>query len=141
MMLAAMGTPGYLTFPRGASTSTVRIRPCRTPPARTSNLRTFHRLTSPCPTPNLATPTLTWVTRLISTYTSPLHHTSNSHGPDGRVRRSSERTVAAGSPVPFWASRARPGCAGMPSGDQSFSPRTASIPWPTTVACTSLVTG
>lgn len=142
MMLAAMGTPGYLTFPRWASTSTVRLHPCRTPPARTSSLRTFLRLTSPCPTAKPATPTLTWVTRLISTrYTSPQHRTSSSHGPDGRLRRSSELTDAAGSPVPFWASRARPGCAGMPSGDQSFSPRTASSPWPITLGCTSLATG
>lgn len=122
MMLAAMETPDYLTFPRWASTSTARHRPSHTPPARTSSPRTSLPLTSLCRTPNLVTRTLTWATRFISTqYTSLQHLISNSHGPDGKVKRPSGPTAGADSPVPFWAWKGvHLGCGGMVLGDRSF---------------------
>lgn len=121
MMLAATETPVYLTFPRWASTSTARNRPSRTPPAQTSSRRTSLPLTSLCRTPNPATRTPTWATRLVSTqYTTLQHLISNSHGPDGKVKRPSGPTAAADSAAPFWAWKgARPGCGGTVLGDRS----------------------
>lgn len=140
MMLAAMGTPGYLTFQRWASTSTAHHRPSRTQPARTSNPRTSLPLTSLYRTANPATRTLTWATRLISTrYTKLQPLISNSHGLDGKVKRPSGPTAASDSAAPFWASKgARPGCAGMASGDRICCLRTSMelIPWVITSDCT-----
>lgn len=119
MMLAAMGTPGYLTSQRRASTSTARHRPSHTQPAQTSSPRTSPPLTSLCRTPSPATRTLT-STRSISTHCTRLQHlTSNSHGRDARVRSPSGATGASDSEAPSWASTgARPGWGGMASGDQ-----------------------
>lgn len=108
---AAMGTPGCLTCRRSASTSTVRRRPSRTRPLRTSSLRTFHRPISPSPTRSPATPTRTSATRSTSTpYTSRRRRTSSSRGPAVRARTGSARTAGAAWPVRSSAWReARPG--------------------------------
>lgn len=119
MMLAAMGTRGYLTSQRWASTSTARHRPSHTQPAQTSSPRTSPHLTSPCRTPSPATRTLTSTRSTSTRYTRLRRLTSNSHGRGGRVKSPSGATGVSDSGAPSWAwTGARPGWGGMASGDQ-----------------------
>lgn len=123
---AAMGTPGCLTCPLSASTSTARLPLFRTRPARTSSPRTSRLPTSPSPTRSPATLTRTSATRSTSTpYTRRSRLTSNSRGPAARARTGSAGTAGAAWRARSWAwTEARPGWGGKGSAGRSCSRRT-----------------
>lgn len=101
-MAAAMGTPGFHTCQRWASTSTARLPRSLTRAARISSPLTFLHHTSRFHTPNPAIPFPTWETRFPSILSTNRVHQCLISSKDGPADRTK---TTRGLDAPVWPAR------------------------------------